>query len=425
MTIPTASEEDKAFRAFLTGFGTTLVTSLSLLILLSVLVDPYGAWGTGIFPLGHEGSVTRLGKAELLARYQGSIALVGNSRTRIGVNPMSAALPVRPACNLGVSGASWREVNVIIERVLEKPSIRTVLLFVDYPMFSDASPGKGAFNQSRFNPSLSETSYRFQLLFNSESVKDSFETLGSWIARQPPTHTSLGFSIPESPSDRKSKETSHQQVEDILRQLADRCIATKRGIDDAQFAILRKTLQLAADKDKRVIIVVNPMHATYLESLWLSGAGPHYEEWLRELTEHVNGIDGDIALWNFSGWYLQSCSPFFKAGPNGSICGYNPWYREPSHFRANLGDEILRRVFNSPHADPDFGTVLTSDTIESEIQSIAARRRRWLQAAPSDANYVLAMREQRYAASALPPAAEAADGGSTHKRAKTGGPRLR
>ncbi|MEI8072450.1 MAG: hypothetical protein WCI09_12850, partial [Planctomycetota bacterium] len=95
---------------------------------MNVVVDPHGAWQTKLLPGGYDGSASRIGKGELLHWYRGSTVLIGNSRTLIGIRPDAPGLSSPPALNLGLSGSTARELWAAIERAIEHPTVRDILL---------------------------------------------------------------------------------------------------------------------------------------------------------------------------------------------------------------------------------------------------------------------------------------------------------
>lgn len=399
MPNPQEITDDNAFRRFLIGFFSTALTASLLLALLNIYVDPYGAWSTGIVPMGYSESTTRIGKAELLTRYEGSIALIGNSRTRIGIDPNSDGLPETPACNLGMSGASLREVSLVLANAAKKPNIETTLVFIDFSMFLDGAVLNGDFPQSRFNNDLHEFEYRCHLLFNSQTITHSLQTARRFVSGERPRHTAFGFSPEKRTAEKSPADVPDPMTVKLLRQLASTCNETlddhtvDHDTNDDDFELFCQSLRSASKKGKRVVVIVHPLHALYLDSYWQQGLETLYCDWLRRLTNEVNRIDDQqVSLWNFSGWYAQSCVPFVDS-ENGSVrVTPNPWYVEPSHYRARLGDQIIRRIFSAKDADTEFGVLLTHDSVENEIDSIIERRHQWqtTHATSGDAAFIVA-----------------------------------
>jgi hypothetical protein len=103
------------------------------------------------------------------------------------------------------------------------------------------------------------------------------------------------------------------------------------------------------------------------------GLGDLFEEWERMLTRVVAeeaGADRRIRLWDFSDYHPLTAEEFPAAA--GATMR---WYLDSVHYRKELGDLVLDRVFD--HREPgrevptDFGVELSQANVEEHL----ARRR--------------------------------------------------
>jgi hypothetical protein len=108
------------------------------------------------------------------------------------------------------------------------------------------------------------------------------------------------------------------------------------------------------------------------------------ERWKRDL---VNLLAADAArhpqekpipLWDFTGYNSLTTEEVPSAEEEGKPMR---WYWESSHFKKELGDLVLDRMFD--HHEPsrtipdDFGVLLTTKNIEAHLARIRAERQRY------------------------------------------------
>jgi hypothetical protein len=90
-------------------------------------------------------------------------------------------------------------------------------------------------------------------------------------------------------------------------------------------------------------------------------------------------------LWDFSGFTELTTEPFPPLGDKETKMR---WYWESSHYKKELGDLVLDRMFDYKHPDrevpKDFGVLLTPENIESHLAWIREGRERWAKQFPED-----------------------------------------
>jgi hypothetical protein len=109
---------------------------------------------------------------------------------------------------------------------------------------------------------------------------------------------------------------------------------------------LDRILQLAQARDIEVHLVIYPYHAHLLEIFRAYGLWPLFEEWKRALVRKV-GADRAAAgwspaLWDFSGYDQYTTE---RVPPLGDKSSQVHWYWEAGHFKRELGELVLARVF--------------------------------------------------------------------------------
>lgn len=375
---PADSVDRAAFRSFLTAFFASSAMLLAAISAMNVVVDPHGAWQTKLLPGGYDGAGSRIGKGELLHRYRGATVLLGNSRTRIGLRPDGPGIPSAPACNLGFPGANARELWMAVDRSAEQPSVRSILLFVDFPMFVEGSL-KGDFTMSRFQAERSGFDHGCDLLFNGRTLKHSCEQLTQILMRKPPEFSPEGFSIPERLPLRAVAQRE-RAVEMLLR-----CDFDRVNYAPATVEPLRAVIRRCRERSVQLTVAINPAHATMFEGVFQWELWDDYERWMRDLTRVIDEeSQGRVVLWDFSGFHAYTTEPLLSE----AAAEDSKWFWEPSHYKAEMGDRMLERIHALPDADPNLGVRLTSANVDAHLQEIATDRQRWLTSRSTDAPWV-------------------------------------
>ena len=371
-TSDTAPDSPQSYRSFLISFVATSVVLLTGMAGLNVALDPYTTWGSTLFPGVYVVATTRVGKGEVLHRYNGDTVLVGNSRVMLGIRDRHAEGGQESACNLGVSGASYAELQEILNCSLEKPSIRKILLFVDYHSFRDEHEFRESFAMSRFNPQKNEFDHHCDLLLNYHASEDSLQKLGEIVKGRPPQYTTTACPIPEVMG---AKQPLPDRSERILRVIAG---SNQSGFHYSPATVeqLRPLMVRCLERKIDLTFVINPLHATVLESIWRSGLQHDYEAWMRHLTQVVEEESaGKLALWDFSGFHRYTTERLI--GPDGAPASELARFWEPSHFTVALGDKMLARIRGEEGADPEFGVKLTMDRIDERLAEVARGHELW------------------------------------------------
>lgn len=364
-----------ASQRFLRSFLCGLAILLGGSALLNRGVDPFGAYGGGVSRRLDEQSHaadTRVGKAELARRYTGRCVILGSSRARIAYDPRSDAIPGGPACNLGLAGTNFDEVRRVFDFVSDQPNVREVLLILDFQQFSSGRTVTADFELSRFNPSQSEFAYQCNLLFNERTSRASLELLARAIAGDEARFTSMGFDRPAYLEARRFPENI---VEKTLRGSLTNA-ATLRGFQYSPERVeaLGSLAARCRERGIELKLIIHPVHALQLEAIRAAGLWSQFERWkddvLRIAERH------SCPAWDFTGFHEYACEPLL--GNSAGQPGDWTWWWEPSHCRAELGDLVLRRVFQEESTDRTFGVQLTPDGFDAHLQRVRAQRELWV-----------------------------------------------
>ena len=112
------------------------------------------------------------------------------------------------------------------------------------------------------------------------------------------------------------------------------------------------------------------------------------EAWKRELVKilahdaEVHPESTPIPLWDFSGYNLYTTE---RVPAQNDLTSEMRWYRDPGHFKKELGDLLLARVLGSEDqkaAPSTFGVLLNAANIERGLAHTGAERDRYREEHP-------------------------------------------
>ncbi|MBI3796729.1 MAG: hypothetical protein HY268_07150 [Deltaproteobacteria bacterium] len=131
--------------------------------------------------------------------------------------------------------------------------------------------------------------------------------------------------------------------------------------------ILRSIVKQCRTEGINLYLFITPSHARDLEAIRVLGLYPLFEQWKRDM---VNVLAAEAAqhpgeqpipLWDFSGYNTLTTEDVPSAAEKGKPM---QWYWESSHFKKELGDLVLDRLFDyhepGREVPEDFGVPITT-----------------------------------------------------------------
>lgn len=353
--------------------------ALLALAALNAWVDPFGAWRAADAPLGaYKPRGSRIAKAELLRAGGCDHALLGTSRVDVGIDPTHPALPGEHACNLGLPGSNMWETARVLDAVQQRPEVRYVTLFADFLMFSARRQWGYDFSESRFNPDLGELAYRVSTLIGWHTTRSSLAVLAARVAGEPTGYTDRGHR-------RNARRFDRRQARELFTRALHSVLENPEtygayAYSPERVEWLRERLERLAARGVQTVVVIPPVHVLQLEAIRAAGLWPVYETWKRDLLRATEGVGAP--LWDFSAYTGPAAEPLPTEGGAERPGARMAWFWEASHFKRELGDRVLARVYTG--ADPDLlrGVRLTGDNLESELSRLRADRDLHLAARP-------------------------------------------
>jgi len=139
---------------------------------------------------------------------------------------------------------------------------------------------------------------------------------------------------------------------------------------------LAEMVRIARQRSVDLRLVIAPTHVRDLEEIDALGLWNEVEAWKRELVTVVaeSGPGEQVQLWDFSE-YSEITEE--KVPALGDQSSRMRWYWESSHFKKELGSEILRTVFGSGEKSElmsGFGSRLDPINIEAHLAQIRRNR---------------------------------------------------
>jgi hypothetical protein len=390
------------------GWWTAATLALVVVVAaINAIVDPYGMFRWVDAP-GFNATKPKSGlhggtvKPYEVLRVRPNALILGNSRVEVGLDPNSAAWPavVRPVFNYGLPGTGPDATLSSLEHVLAAadegriPLPKVIVWGVDFPDFLDdpnapPRPPEGRRPDPRLlvNPDGSRNGRARTM----QAVRDYGEatlTLGALVdstitvaARNDPAAagiTALGF----NPLAEYRKVTAdigyrgvfeQKDIEDTRAYYRrSRSVYDASGVSSPDLADMRRILDLCRSHGVPLKLLIYPIHAHLLETIRTTDHWSVFETWRRAIVKIVadeaQAAHADpFPLWDFSGFHRWSMEAVPAAGDHRTRM---QWYWEAGHYKHELGDLMLARVFGAPDAPADFGVLLDTNNVEAVLASM-------------------------------------------------------
>jgi hypothetical protein len=367
-------------------FGGTALAAVFLAAVLNYVVDPYGVFGMPAVA-GFNAIKPRpdamLEDIKFIAgsRYGASALIVGNSRADVGFDPGHVAFSARQlrAYNAAVPGSGMDYGDRALRRFEGVADVRSIVVGVDFLDFlyppDDASPPPSAPDDLT---ALMKT--RLRALFTTTALLDSLKTLFVQREAAPAVLRSDGFNPmrdygPIAASAGYSmlfRQRAQESAKSLVKQPHNLDVGGR--MRSPAYAALRSLLQFAGESRTEVKLVIYPYHVLLLLQYDEAGLGPLFEQWEKDITAiaaeaRERGVR--VSLWDFSCPTVLSAEPI---PPDGDRRAVMQWYWEGGHFKKELGDLVLSRIYEpAPTEVPDgFGMELTRANVEGRIAACRA-----------------------------------------------------
>lgn len=366
----------RPYRAYLLRQLLAVGAAAAALASFNLVVDPYRAYRLLVSPeleRFKNTAVTRRTKAEMMRHGDWDFVFLGSSRAEVGFDAEHPALRGRAVFNLGLSDTTLSEVEGALRYALRQRSVRTVLLLAEFELFRDDRRAGDDFRHSPFNDGYAPVEYHGSNLFGMQATEHSVRALLDYADGREALHDRFGRMV----FPLRGFETGHAAL--FRRALLGRGSVLNFRYAPNEVERFEHMVEACLERGVEIIAATAPVHALAIEAYERRGLWTAWQSWKRELTaavERRNRAHAERAparLWDFAGFSTYSSEPV----PRDAAASMR-WYWEPTHFKKDLGDVLLERVFGDAHADGDFGVPLTSDSVEALLARQRVERMRYV-----------------------------------------------
>ncbi len=376
---------------FLLWMGGTVVGLCCLVIVLTIVVDPYRLYDTPTIAgwtvqkprLDEHQFASKLGQIE---RLHPNTLLLGNSRVEVGIDPESAQWRAadQPVYNAALAGQGLGPAADLLRDAFAVHPPRLVVVgldildFLERPDAPPLPPTVIGPDERRLlvdragkpNPArpLQRLRDYFTATITLDAVIDSLATVFDQDPETATTITPLGFDPQHEYrvfAARQGYYALFQQKNDIYWSQYRHHPAADfvEPFRYASFRQLEEIISLCRVHKTKLILFIHPYHADYLDLLQGVGLWPTFENWKRALVRVAEPEirNADLLLFDFSGYNIFSTE---RVPPPGDRHTVMRWYWEAGHYKAALGDEMLARML---HGAGRFGVGLNSANIDAVL----------------------------------------------------------
>jgi hypothetical protein len=171
----------KTYYGYMAGLGVTFLLPLSIVVLVNLLVDPFGAYRfVGIDSLQSYYGSEYVSTAESFAQERPEVVVVGSSRVLDGISDDYRDSQNRRVFRAAVRGTSWREQSGILNHLIEHDQAPDTIVFgLDLDTYLRESRPSD-FDHSRFSDSFQVIDYHAQNLVSMYALKESLKVLKAY-----------------------------------------------------------------------------------------------------------------------------------------------------------------------------------------------------------------------------------------------------
>ncbi len=366
-----------AWRNYVVLFsGITLLAS-GAVATLNYQVDPYliHQWDSPhlqrLLP-GRE-KLSPWGKTYALAQFRPQVLYVGNSRTELGLPAQTPLFGQRRVFNAALSGASLGDAAAMVRHAAAVSTLETVVWGIDAPSFSME------IGNTDFDRELVAIDRYYLLRRGLINIKRTL-SLDMTLDSLRVLHGTFGGVCLSSLAllGQRDGRCVQQRITSLGgagAAMLPRVRDFARGAGPTRDAMLELDRSLAAlcRAGTRVRVYVNPTHAMTSDVLYWAGKWPALEAWqarLAALAEEHRSAGCDARVFDFSGFN----SVTMETPPQVSGRAEMENYWEASHYRVNVGQRILARMFGQGDL---WGEELTPATLPAHQSAQRAARDRY------------------------------------------------
>jgi hypothetical protein len=374
---------------------------------INVVIDPYG-----IFDLVKIEKLNklkpsfsthlRLAKAFKTYKVKPLAVAFGTSRAEFGISMSHPGWDqtATPRYNLAVSDANIYEIRRLFEHSIGIAPVKQAVFMLDFMMFDANRANKDDFDESILSYKSKFTSpfiYALSLNMLLDSVKTVVSNRVGYM-----TTAYLDTGERDVSKDRSLKIEHHKSFIENEKRYIKVYANHSFFYNDKQetYKNYQAIIEDCYQNNIDCIFAISPSHARQWEALDVALGYSVWEQWKKRLTQINENVakqqnKSPFALWDFSGYSLLTTE---EVPPKGDTTTRMKYYYESSHYKKELGDILLDRIFDSNSSGgqdyPDFGVKLTSQNIDSHLAKLRAEREKWRSSHPVDVAEIEALKKR-------------------------------
>lgn len=372
-----------------TGLAALLV--LTAIVATNYVVDPYliHQWDTELIhrPSPAQQKIMPWAKTYAVYRYRPEVVYLGSSRTEIGLPTASPLFAGKRVFNLAISGASLGDAVNMLRHTSIAQRPETVVWGIDYGWQFREKTGNTDFTNSLVAEGPFYPVWRTLLnMKRSVSTAMTGETIKilSGTAEQKCQSLLATYGQKSAPCLEhimRDEGGTAKAFEEVLEKREPQ--ASPADVP-ATVELLDRVTAEYCRKGTVFRLYLQPIHALAELSYWAT-QWDDLDDWKRSLTGAIDARRQqgcDIRLVDFSGFNRITTEEIPQATGRENMQHY--W--EQSHYRSEVGQQILERLFadeRQKDAD-DFGVELNGETIEGHILDSRRKRREYITRHPRE-----------------------------------------
>ena len=373
----------------------TLLGALAAVGGAVLLVDPYAVLHGRLWPGFNAAKPeidrrAELWKAELLAREQPQVVILGNSRAEVGFDAGHPAFAGRRVVNAALTRASFAEIERLYRQALQSGATQQFVIAIDLKSLTDTEI-RPSMQQAGLGDDLDRLHRAWNLLkihLSADALADALSTVRRQTPDVPPSlrlgehgnRSELYMAhIIEAGGGSGVFSRSYLRDDEPLKTTAIAQTAL-----DANLKRLRAMAREACARNIRLDFVLPPVHAEMLE-FWRRKYGADFGPGLvRQATTAVAEAaqacpGGRFSLWSALAYTPVTTEPI--PGPQAGRAAMTHYW-EVVHFRRAVGDAVFDAVFGvvAVAAPAPAMPVVRLDpaSVEPHLAALAEGRAAWL-----------------------------------------------
>ncbi len=291
---------------------------------------------------------------------------IGNSRTRIGMNP-DYIDGTRRAYNASFSALTYENIYMLLMPVLKRTKIKTIVLGVDFGMERMSND----FTADRYTKANV-----WRSLLGIYSFMDALEVLKQKMGtdtRYPVLPNGLYIKAEQNLTPRQYRKIAKTMIKEFQTHIGEP-LENSRG-----WSYFKAIVQKCKEERITLKLAISPIHASLLEAIYSGGLADDFENWIRQVVAVAHGDPmkqkvPPAAVWLFCGYQDWNTEAFpDHAAPM-------TYYFESSHYRPRIGNRLLAQIFNlkGTQKTPEIGVQLTPENVNESLSTLRQQREKFI-----------------------------------------------